>query len=130
MAVSIVKLIKQDMKYSSIICKWFYEWWGEDEGFTMEKMEAYVSNSICQDRIPQTHVLLEGKTIIGVYQLSVTDIDVRPDIYPWLINVYIDYPYRGKGYFKLLMASVKENCQLLGIEQNTLDCMKNTVGSS
>lgn len=38
-------------------------------------------------------------------------------IYPWLINVYIHDAYRGKGYFKKLMNSLKENCKKLEIEK-------------
>lgn len=117
MDIKVNQMTKNDTQYISVICRWLYEWWGKDEGFTMEKMAAYVSNSMCQNRIPQTHAMLKDGEIIGVYQLSVTDIDVRPDIYPWLINVYIDYPYRGKGYSKKLMTSVKENCIRLGIEK-------------
>ncbi|WP_313527160.1 GNAT family N-acetyltransferase [Anaerotignum sp.] len=117
MGIEIVQLTKEDTQYIPTICRWFYEWWGKDEGFTMEKLNAYVENSLCQERIPQTHAIIENGKIIGVYQLSVNDIDVRPDIYPWLINVYIDYPHRGKGHFKKLMSSVKDNCKKLGIHQ-------------
>lgn len=113
----VLQITKQDESYISTICSWYYHWWGKEEGFTLEKMRVYVTNSMCQDRIPQTHIILKGQEIIGVYQFSITDLDVRPDIYPWLINVYIDQPYRRQGYFKLLMDSVRENCKKLGIQQ-------------
>lgn len=111
MNIKIVLLEKKDTIYITKICNWFYLWWGKDEGFSMEKMNIYILNSLCEDRIPQTYILLSGEKLVGVYQLSIMDIDVRPDIYPWLINVYIDKSYRGKGYFNELMISVKENCK-------------------
>ncbi len=132
MAIKIVRLDKKDIIYITKICKWFYLWWGKDEGFSMEKMNAYVSNSLCKDRIPQTYILMAEEELIGVYQLSIMDIDVRPDIYPWLINVYIDESYRGKGFFNELMISVKENCNKLGINQiflyTTLDGLYEKFG--
>lgn len=115
MQVRVVKLKKEDTHYITKICSWFYNWWGKQEGFSINKMQAYVLNSMCENRIPQTYILLADEELIGVYQLSVTDLDVRPDIYPWLINVYIEKPHRGKGYLNLLMASAKENCKRLGI---------------
>ena len=33
---------------------------------------------------------------------------VRPDIYPWLANVYIDKRYRNKGYGRKMLETVKE----------------------
>nr|WP_305145040.1 GNAT family N-acetyltransferase [Anaerotignum propionicum] len=117
MNVRVVRLKKDDKCYITKISSWFYHWWGKQEGFSSDKMEAYVLHSLCEDRIPQTYILLADEELIGVYQLSVMDIDVRPDIYPWLINVYIDKPHRGKGYLNLLMKSAKDNCQQLGIKQ-------------
>ena len=40
--------------------------------------------------------------------LTYEDLNVRPDIYPWLANVYIDERYRAKGYGRKLLESVKE----------------------
>ncbi|WP_312071160.1 GNAT family N-acetyltransferase [Anaerotignum propionicum] len=117
MEVRVLQLEKEHTVYIARICSWFYHWWGEQEGFSMDKMEAYVLHSLCEDRIPQTYILLADEELVGVYQLSVMDLDVRPDIYPWLINVYIDKPYRGKGYLNLLMQSAKENCRRLGIKE-------------
>jgi len=40
-------------------------------------------------------LLLEIK-LFGMYQFTYEDLFVRPDIYPWLANVYIDEEYRNK----------------------------------
>ena len=36
-------------------------------------------------------------------QFIYDDLDVRPDIYPWLANVYIEEKYRNKGYGRILI---------------------------
>ncbi len=36
--------------------------------------------------------------IIGMFQFTYEDLSVRPDIYPWLANVYIDEKYSKMGY--------------------------------
>ena len=45
----------------------------------------------------------------------IKDLNVRPDIYPWLCNLYIDEEYRNKGYGRILLESVK------GIAKSKLD---------
>lgn len=44
-----------------------------------------------------------------MYQFTYRDLFLRPDIYPWLANLYIDEKYRNKGYGKKLIASVRNN---------------------
>ena len=46
--------------------------------------------------------------IIGMYQITYRDLFIRPDIYPWVANIYIDKNYRKQGYGKLLIKSIKE----------------------
>jgi len=100
-----------------LLCQWLMDWWGHEEGFTKEKMASYIGHSLCKERIPQTFVLYLGDTPIGMYQFSMTDIDVRPDLYPWLINVFILPEHRGKGYFHTIMASVTEQAAALGLKE-------------
>ena len=46
-----------------------------------------------------------------MYQFLYEDLFVRPDIYPWLSNVYVDERYRNNGIGRKLMESVKENAR-------------------
>ena len=40
------------------IIEWLYDWWGKDEDYTKEQVEAYVRNAVCKDRIPQVFLIL------------------------------------------------------------------------
>lgn len=55
-------------------------------------------------------LLLEIK-LFGMYQFTYEDLFVRPDIYPWLANVYVDEQYRGNGICRKMLESVKENAK-------------------
>jgi len=94
-----------------LLCQWLMDWWGHEEGFTKEKMASYIGHSLCKERIPQTIVLYLGDTPIGMYQFSMTDIDVRPDLYPWLANVYLDPAYRNRGYGTVLMEHIRNTAR-------------------
>lgn len=53
-----------------------------------------------------------------MYQISMSDdLDSRPDIYPWLINVYVDEKFRGKNVCRALMNTVNENAKKSGLKE-------------
>ena len=44
-----------------------------------------------------------------MYQFLYCDLEVRPDIYPWLANVYIEKERRGRGLGRKLLESVRDS---------------------
>ena len=99
------------------ITDWMYNWWGKSEGHHYEAVYAYMSHSLQEKRLPQTFGLFLDGTLIGMYQFTMEDLFPRPDIYPWLANVYIEEPYRGCGYGRFLLNSVKETAAKAGLEE-------------
>lgn len=103
MNIEFKQLINIDENTLNIITKWNYEWWGESSNYNYEKVKHFLQYSMQKDRIPQTYGLFLDNQIIGMCQFLYEDLDVRPDIYPWLANVYIDEKYRNKGYGRILI---------------------------
>ena len=103
MNIEFKQLIDIDENILDIITKWNYEWWGESLNCNYEKVKCFLKYSMQKDRIPQTYGLFLDDKIIGMCQFLYEDLDVRPDIYPWLANVYIDEKYRNKGYGRILI---------------------------
>lgn len=111
----VMKITERD--HLSLMTDWMYGWWGETEGYTYEAVYAYISHSLQERRLPQTYGLfLDGK-LIGMYQFTMEDLFPRPDIYPWLANVYIEKPYRGLGYGRYLLESVKDAAADAGLKE-------------
>ena len=53
-----------------------------------------------------------------MYQLSMCeDLNSRPDIYPWLINVYVDEKFRGNNVCRNLMETVYENAKKANLDE-------------
>ncbi len=99
------------------VVRWNYEWWGEKTGKSREAVEYFMEHSICTDKLPQTFVAVDEGEPVGMYQLSmVDDLFGRPDIYPWLINVYVDPNHRGKNICRELMGTVPEAARAAGIK--------------
>ena len=76
-----------------------------------------MEHMLCDDRIPQTYIAILDQEIVGMYQISMFDLDVRPDLYPWLINVYVDEKQRGKGICAALMRNAIKSFERLGLDE-------------
>jgi len=99
------------------VLDWNYNWWGKPRGRTLEFVQTYMENSLCRDRLPQTYVILDGKTPVASFQLTMYDLLVRPDIYPWLAKVIVAPEHRGKGYGLDLLRCANEKAREMGIKE-------------
>lgn len=117
--MQIIRLDSSDNKYFDKICEWNYNWWGKRNNDSFEEVKCTLEHSLCKNnRLPQTFIAIINDEVVGMYQISMMDdLYNRPDIYPWLINVYVDEKYRGKGICRKLMDTVKENAQNLGLKE-------------
>lgn len=113
-----IKLItnKNDPALIPVI-DWLYDWWGKEEGYSKVQVEAYVRNAVCIGRIPQLFIVFENHLPVGTFQFAMSDIDTRPDIYPWLRDVYLIPSCRKKGYFYLMMDVIKSHAKQLGLQE-------------
>ena len=105
--VSIKKIDRLTKDILDITTRWMYEWWGIEENYKYDDVYAYMKNSFNKDKLPQTFIMYLDDKIIGMYQITYRDLFVRPNIYPWVANIYIDKEYRNKGYGKILISSIK-----------------------
>lgn len=81
---------------------------GGKDGYSFDEMKCFMKYSMQEDKLPQTYGLFLDDEIIGMYQFQYFDLTIRPDIYPWLANVYIDSKYRKMGYSKILLENIRE----------------------
>ena len=100
------------------VVEWNYNWWGKKGEKSKDAISYLFEHSICKDRLPQTFVALINGEAAGMYQLSMTDdLFGRPDLYPWLINVYVDEKFRGKQVCRALMDTVSRNAKAAGCDE-------------
>lgn len=108
MNIQVKQLIDVDDETLDIMSNWMYNWWGKNNGYSYDGVKCYMKHSMQRDRLPYTYGLFVNDKIVGMFQLTLEDLKVRPDIYPWLCNLYIDKEYRNKGYGRILLESIKE----------------------
>jgi len=106
-----------DEIYLDKMTDWLYEWWGKTEGYSCEAVRAYMIHSLQEQRLPQTYGLFLSGRPVGMYQFTNGDLFPRPDIYPWLANVYIEKACRAKGFGRFLLESVRDNAAKAGLRE-------------
>jgi len=107
MDLQIKQIIDIDEHTLNTITTWMYDWWAKGENYSFEAFKCHMKHSLNSDRLPQTYGLFLNGNIIGMYQFVYEDSNVRPDIYPWLANLYIDEKYGNMGYGRKLIESVE-----------------------
>ena len=116
--MEIIKLEESNNLFFDKICDWYYNWLGIKNNESIEEIKCTFEHSLCKDKLPQTFVALIDAEPAGMYQLSMSDdLNSRPDLYPWLINVYVDEKFRGRNVARELMNTVKENAKELGLTE-------------
>lgn len=117
--MEIIRLESSDNYIFEKVCEWNYNWWGVRDNKSIEEVEEYLKHSLCKNnKMPQTFVALVDGIPAGMYQIAMSDdLESRPDIYPWLINVYVDEKYRGNNIGRNLLNTVKENAKNIGLTE-------------
>ena len=116
--IEVTRLEDSNNEIFDKICEWNYNWWGIRNNKSYEEVRCNLEHSLCKNRLPQTFVVLIDNEPVGMYQFSMSeDLESRPDIYPWLINVYVDEKFRGKNLCRVLMNTVVRNAKKINLTE-------------
>jgi len=106
-----------DVKLIERLATWYLEEWGIPKERTISRLRDYPNEVVLVQL-----VLKEGNRIVatgGLYHttgLSIIFPEYRA-LSPWIAQLYTDKDFRGKGYGALLLQSLEEYAQNLGITQ-------------
>ncbi|MBV8653006.1 MAG: GNAT family N-acetyltransferase [Alphaproteobacteria bacterium] len=76
-------------------------------GDTLAQTEATVAASTASRGPPQIFVLLADGVPVGTASFLAEDLEERPDLTPWLANVFVAPEARGRGHVRDLIAAVE-----------------------
>ena len=117
--MDIIRLERAEGPLFEAVYDWNYRWWGKRDGISPQEVRCTLIHSLNRgDRLPQTFVAVEDERALGMYQLSmIDDLYCRPDLYPWLIDVYVDESCRGRGVGRALLETVPMNARAAGLTE-------------
>jgi GNAT superfamily N-acetyltransferase len=97
------------------VANWLWHAFWRHDGYTLEQTEVEIAASIARSGPPQTFVLLVDREPVGTASLAAQDLDERPDLTPWLANVYVIPAARGQRHATHLIAAVEDACRAASI---------------
>ena len=97
------------------VANWLWRESWQRLGYTLAETEAELATHRAVLGPPQTFVLLVDHQPVGTASLTVRDLEERPDLTPWLADVFVIPEARGRGYVRDLLLTFDKACVASGI---------------
>ena len=112
--------LKQQPRHIPAIAAWHFKEWahlnpGRSEAWLQEHMQCYMAEAF----IPSMFIAVDNHGAVqGTSSIIAHDLAARPDLTPWLANVYVAASQRGKRLGNQLVQHAMQQAKQAGI--NTL----------
>ena len=98
------------------ITNYIYNEWSHTK-FSYEECYEMTRHCFCND-VPYTAVIYnKDNDIIAIGQVIVEDLVYRPDIYPWVANVYVRPEYRGNHFVEKILKALEDHAKELHLSR-------------
>jgi GNAT superfamily N-acetyltransferase len=98
-----------------IVAKWSHEEFWIYAGRTLEETQRLFTPVPRSGWLPRTFVLLAGGTPVGTASIVEHDLDIRPQLTPWLASLVIDRAARGRGHSRTLVRFIEDFARRNGV---------------
>jgi GNAT superfamily N-acetyltransferase len=115
MGTQIVAL-RDRMDLVPVVAKWAHEEFWSYAGRTLEQTQVLFTPVPRETWLPRTFVLLQGETPVGTASIVEHDLDIRPELAPWLAALVVDRAARGRGHSRTLIKFVEDLARDNGVE--------------
>lgn len=108
--------LKEAREHLEPLARWHQDEWsrynpGETLKGRIERMHTYLAPAF----IPSMYLALDGR-LLGSAAVVARDMDIRPDLMPWLASVYVAPEFRGRGIGSRLVNHVVAQARASGVE--------------
>ncbi len=113
-----IKNLKEVPEYLDTLAEWHHKQWGylyPDTTLETRKnqMQKYLTDSV----IPTTYIAESDSNLVGSAAFVESDMDIRPELTPWLASVYVDSKARNNGVGTLLVLHIMKLAQDNGVRK-------------
>ncbi len=101
-----------------LVARWIWDEWRHLLAQqTLEEFAAWFRGSERGCGLPTTIVLLINDAPVGTVSLECDDMDIRPDLTPWLASLFVAPAHRRRGLGRALVHAAEEEARSLAIEK-------------
>ena len=95
----------------------FAEWSYLNPGENLEGKKEYLKRLCGRGGVPSFIIAVEDGKLVGSASLIAQDMDDRPDLTPWLADVFVKPGYRGRGLATSLIRRIESEAKSAGIDR-------------
>ncbi len=111
-----VEKLNKYQQYLNEIAAWHYnEWHSLYPGSTINDFIRDLQDSLSEDTVPDTWVLIDEQEVIGSASILKQDMTTNTSLSPWLANVFVKPEHRGKGFGKFIITAVMNEAKKKGL---------------
>jgi GNAT superfamily N-acetyltransferase len=98
------------------LAAWHFAQWGElnpanDVAARIARLQTHLNRGT----VPTTFIACDGDELLGSASLVVSDLDIRPELTPWLAGVFVAPAARNRGVGTLLVQRVMSEARDIGV---------------
>lgn len=95
--------------------RWALEAWGSGRTRDPEVAAQLWRQDLAHDGLPWRWIAVEGAEVLGMAALLAADLPARPDLTPWLGDVFVAPAARGRGVARALVGQVEAAAAAAGV---------------
>lgn len=110
--------LRHDPQHIPLLAEWHFAAWSYLQpdisvAMLMQDMQAYLQPGF----LPSMFIMLDQQQLVGSSSIVAHDLSTRPQLSPWLANVYVQASYRGQGIGRQLVQHALQQAKAAGIQQ-------------
>lgn len=104
-----VSHVKYFQNWIPIIAKWIYEEWSYAFPMrTLQEIQKALFGRMNENEMPITLIAHDERGVLGTASLKASDMEILPELTPWLSSVFVHPDYRGQGVATVLVAEIEK----------------------
>jgi len=101
--------IKYFQTWIPIIAKWIHEEWAYVyPQKTFQDIQRTLFGRVNENELPVTLIAHDERGVLGTASLKDSDLDILPELKPWISSVYVHPDHRGAGIARALAYEIEK----------------------
>ena len=111
-----ISYLADELAFLPTLAEWhFREWQQLSQWDSIDQCVRRLRAHIGHATIPTTFIAVADGTLLGSASLIENDMEIRPDLSPWLSDVYVAPAFRRRGIGSVLVRRVVQEATRLGV---------------